>query len=961
MNAPISTNATTPDTLAHLAAVQTLQAQPDQDAAETTRGSTETNPPSPTKPTTAPKLAMTRILSTKPAILTKSFFLKDNKIEKTSIAQMTRGAAELVEVVGLSGLRDLLDGLPRNAALVYGVAAAHPQAEIVRDPDLPKHPGAISRTRRFFGFRRAPGVWMLDYDPQGDETPVAPADLLATFRGLAPCLAAVPILWRASASSGIARAGEAGPLKGQRLYVPVSDAARIPEAGKALTALLWAAGHGRIIIGKAGQALERSVFDAAVWQPERLDFAAAPAVGQGLNRTVAPSFIDGDADGPCLDLRDLIAAADGTIRQHADAARKAARAAAKPQLDEARESWVEATAAGLVQEEDEEKREKVRATLRRAVVKRELTGDFPLLAADGSTPTVGDLLDNPARWHGKRFADPLEPDYDTDPRIAWANLRSGGKPYIHSHAHGGRRYTLIRPSARIRLAKGDRARVVDQLLDALRERGELYDMGEGATLSRVTSDARALPVSRDWLTDHLDRVFSFYVVVAKPDGTTGEDTTDAPAWAAMRIAAKDGERRFHRLDAVVTAPTLRTDGSILSEPGYDAVARLLLVSDAPALPHIPLEPTTAQAAEALRVLWWPFQLFPLVDEVDRAVVLAALLTACLRASLPTAPGFGFDAPTAGTGKTLLAQAVGALSLGSTPAALPPASNVDEEARKRLFAALRDGHRVILWDNVRDAMGNAAMDAFLTAPTFQDRILGVSQTATLPNRALFLTTGNNLRLVGDTCRRILTARLDAKLERPYAREFDFCPLALVLAHRLELVAAALTLVRAWIAHGRPRLGEGRTASFETWDDLVRQPVCWVASWDARYADPLEATARAFSLDPETAKLAALLSAWSATFGDHPTTTAELVAATEDPAGTFQERSGAKPEPDAHRAALADAVEEIAGDRGKINRRMLGRWIERHAERRHNGQRLVRGKLRRGAPTWILVQDRAKVSG
>jgi hypothetical protein len=496
-----------------------------------------------------------------------------------------------------------------------------------------------------------------------------------------------------------------------------------------------------------------------------------------------------------------------------------------------------------------------------------LTGDFILLCADGSTPTVGNLLDNPAKWHGKRFADPLEPDYGHDRRIAWANLRSGGRPYLHSHAHGGRRFKLIRPSARIRLAKGDRARVVDQVLDNLRERGELYDMGEGASLVRVTEDARALPVARDWLSDHLDRVFTFYVLKpTSPEKPPEEEVTDAPVWAAMRITAKDGERRFQRLDAVVTAPTLRTDGSILTDPGYDALSRLLFASDAPTLPPIPPEPTAAQAAQALRELWRPVELFPLVDAIDRGVVLTALLTASVRASLQTAPGFGFDAPTAGTGKTLLAQAIGALALGTTPAALPPAGNADDECRKRLFAALRDGHRTILWDNVRDPLGNAAIDAFLTAPTFQDRILGVSQTATLPNRALFLTTGNNLRLVGDTCRRILTARLDTQQERPYAREFDFCPLAQTLTHRLDLVAAALTLVRAWIAAGRPRHGTGRTASFESWDDLVRQPVCWVSQWDARFDDPLKATDRAFDLDPDTAKLAAMLDAWEAVLGD-----------------------------------------------------------------------------------------------
>ncbi len=72
--------------------------------------------------------------------------------------------------------------------------------------------------------------------------------------------------------------------------------------------------------------------------------------------------------------------------------------------------------------------------------------------------------------------------------------------------------------------------------------------------------------------------------------------------------------------------------------------------------------------------------------------------------------------------------------------------------------------------------------------------------------------------------------DARMEQPYTREFAFCPLTRVLAQRMELVVAALTLIRAWITAGRPRHGQGRAGSFEAWDDLVRQVVCWIATWD-----------------------------------------------------------------------------------------------------------------------------------
>jgi hypothetical protein len=353
------------------------------------------------------------------------------------------------------------------------------------------------------------------------------------------------------------------------------------------------------------------------------------------------------------------------------------------------------------------------------------------------------------------------------------------------------------------------------MLDLERQRGELYDFGEGASLVRLAG-ARTVPVTRDWLVDHFDRCAEFFTIKMVNEAPM-QIPQDAPVWLAASVLAKNGERKFPRLSAVITAPILRRDGSILADPGHDHESSLLFVTDSETVPRVPDRPDVQQALVALHRLWAPVRLFPLVDDVDRGVVLAALITACLRPSLPTSPAFGLDAPAAGTGKTLLAQVIGALGSGETPAAMPPASNKDEECRKRLFASLRDGYKSILWDNVRDVFGNTAIDAFLTAPVFADRILGVSETACLPNRALFLVTGNNLRLLGDTCRRVLVARIDATTDTPYARTFDFDPLQTVLGRRESLVIDALTIVRAWIAAGRRRLAKGRTASFETWDE------------------------------------------------------------------------------------------------------------------------------------------------
>ena len=490
-------------------------------------------------------LTVTRICSDRPPVLTKVFSLgEDGRLIKTSIANLYEGTCQRVILEDLQAYLPYLDGLQPNEALMFGSLKGRDAARIVTEAECALQPDAVSRTRRCFEFAASPGMFMLDHDPSEDQA-LAPEELIGIIRGLTPCLSTVAMVWRTSVSSGINSEDgtiDAG-IAGQRLYLPVTDASLIPAAGKALIDLLWAQGHGYIKIGRAGQALERTLVDASVWQPERLDFAAPPVLGPGLTRNPPPASISGEP-GAWLDLRELIQCVDGTVRSRATTARKSARLVMKPALAEAREVWVEETAPAIAQRQARPV-EEVKATLRRACNHLLLTGDFPLEAPDGSTPTVGELLDNPARWHNHRFADPLEPDYRDDPRIAWANLRSGGRPYLHSHAHGGRRFYLLRPSARIQLRIGDRARVVDDVLAVLGVPGDLFENGGGGGLVRVTEDARVVPVTPDWLADRLDRQIAFYV--QRPSG--GDEGSsespipaakDAPVWLAQRIMAKDG-------------------------------------------------------------------------------------------------------------------------------------------------------------------------------------------------------------------------------------------------------------------------------------------------------------------------------------------------------------------------------------------------------------------------------------
>src|SRR6202012_4341877 len=92
---------------------------------------------------------------------------------------------------------------------------------------------------------------------------------------------------------------------------------------------------------------------------------------------------------------------------------------------------------------------------------------------------------------------------------------------------------------------------------------------------RRTKVTRLKVVNVDCLRDHLSRT----VVYQRYDSRLKKVVlTNPPREVAATLLARDGEWKFPRLSGIITTPTLRPDGSILSEPGYDKRTGRLLVA-----------------------------------------------------------------------------------------------------------------------------------------------------------------------------------------------------------------------------------------------------------------------------------------------------------------------------------------------------------------------------------------------
>ena len=166
----------------------------------------------------------------------------------------------------------------------------------------------------------------------------------------------------------------------------------------------------------------------------------------------------------------------------------------------------------------------------------------------------------------------------------------------------------------------------------------------------------------------------------------------------MYLARQSLGWRVPVLTGIVTAPTLRSDGSVLQVPGYDTATGLWFDPRGQTFPAIPGAPSIADARTALAALTDLLVDFPFVDAASRAVALSAIITAVIRPALPTAPMHCLSATSIGTGKSFLGDVIASIATGN-PVAVTPCGSTDEELEKRLGADLMSGKPFIHIDNV----------------------------------------------------------------------------------------------------------------------------------------------------------------------------------------------------------------------------------------------------------------------
>jgi hypothetical protein len=271
-------------------------------------------------------------------------------------------------------------------------------------------------------------------------------------------------------------------------------------------------------------------------------------------------------------------------------------------------------------------------------------------------------------------------------------------------------------------------------------------------------------------------------------------------------------------------PRIKADGTV-SARGYDTETCTVYEPDEE-LKDLHVGETREEALQALEVLGDVIADFPLVGREQKAATFAAMLTPfCRRAMNGPAPMFMIDGNRPNIGKSYLLKVITSMFSHDVMNMnwSTDKSNSEYHNIQRLAAAFMSGQTIISMDNLSGSFGDSTIDKLLTLSRWSERILGKTEIFSADNHMTVLGTANNITLVSDIWRRVITIRLmDSGTPRPPPR-YELATYLPTI--RKKLVEACLTILRAFHVAGRP-VGSNLMGSFENWSRWVASALVWV---------------------------------------------------------------------------------------------------------------------------------------
>jgi hypothetical protein len=479
----------------------------------------------------------------------------------------------------------------------------------------------------------------------------------------------------------------------------------------------------------------------------------------------------------------------------------------------------------------------------------------------------------------------------------------------------------------------------------------LRDKQKTKRIQRPAGSPRIAPLVGSRLREMLTEV-ACWVKKTEKNGQTKIVPAHPPYWSPPQILARGTWPEIRYLAAVVETPVLRDDGSLLDKAGWDADTGILYEPSGK-FPPIPEAPTHADARLAAEALFDLVSDFPFKDDHAKAAWLCAALTPFARHAIAgNCPAVLFDSNVARSGKSKLADLVAILATGREMARTPWPVKDDAEVRKSITSIALAGDRLVLFDNIAEGVpfGGSALEAAITSATWKSRLLGTNtNTPELPLFTLFHASGNNTTLTNAIDGRLVLCQLECIDESP-AERTGWKYLNLIQhakQQRPALVAAALTILRAYLVAGRPDQKLVAFGSFEEWQALVQYAVYWTTDMDAR-GNRGELRER----NDTKNDLAALLDGWSELSGaDRGLTVAEAVRRLNENEQKALAPLSTDKEPLKYEA-LRELFTDWSNGKKDLNHRNIGNRIKTLAGQVRGGKRLMKCTGKKHGRSWRI---------
>jgi putative DNA primase/helicase len=402
-----------------------------------------------------------------------------------------------------------------------------------------------------------------------------------------------------------------------------------------------------------------------------------------------------------------------------------------------------------------------------------------------------------------------------------------------------------------------------------------------------------------------NHVAKFYI---KRKGRQGNPDTmeliGAPDRMLRRIVDV-GHWKFSVLEGLTRCPTMRPDGSLLFNKGFDEATKIYAFwDDQLMLPMISETPTKEEAEQALKLFKNLLAGFPFKSDLDQAVAIASIMTPILRVAFDHAPLFLVLSHQSGTGKSFMQDVISTIVNGQRcPVVNDNGDTIEME--KRLSTFLMECTPIIALDNLTHDLEGSMLCQMVTQRVVKVRVLGKSEAREIQWSGTIIANGNNIRVVGDLVRRTLTCNMDVLQERPELRKFKFNPVQDVLTNRGKYIAAALTIARAYrLANDQVELPA--YAGFDGWSNFVRAPLKWLGM-----PDIIKSQEQSRREDPIRSNVLELFQHWKKELGlNTPYSAAQVIAKAAQNFGSDFE----------------DLLTRLAGASNRqISSRRLGNWL------------------------------------